>query len=148
VSVRRRSALGYGLGIGLGLLTLAWGPLLLYWGWGTGFAQDLPGVEMSLTARPTASGGAGEYRLTLMNLEEEAISLDEIRVFLPAGQSYVGLAVGSEIDGEPLEEEGRISQAVAFVEGAVVAAGAVVTKGIPSYAIARGVPATIVGQRG
>lgn len=134
-------------------------------------------MEMSLTAQPTASGGAGEYRLTLMNLEEEAISLDEIRVFPPTGQSYVGLAVGSEIDGEPLEEEGsliwaghlvlpgegtlvlgfwtaatgeegRISQAVAFVEGAVVAAGTVVTKDIPGYSIARGVPATIVGQQG
>jgi acetyltransferase-like isoleucine patch superfamily enzyme len=37
---------------------------------------------------------------------------------------------------------------VTIGKGAVVAAGAVVTKDIPSYAIARGVPATIVGQRG
>jgi len=37
---------------------------------------------------------------------------------------------------------------VTIGRGAVVAAGAVVTKDIPSYAIARGVPAAIVGQRG
>ena len=37
---------------------------------------------------------------------------------------------------------------VTIGRGAVVGAGAVVTKDIPSYGIARGVPATIVGQRG
>lgn len=37
---------------------------------------------------------------------------------------------------------------VTIGKGAVVGAGAVVTKDIPSYGIARGVPATIVGQRG
>jgi acetyltransferase-like isoleucine patch superfamily enzyme len=37
---------------------------------------------------------------------------------------------------------------VTIGDGAVIAAGAVVTKDIPPYAIARGVPAKVVGERG
>jgi len=37
---------------------------------------------------------------------------------------------------------------VTIGDGAVVAAGAVVTKDIPPFAIARGIPAKVVGERG
>jgi acetyltransferase-like isoleucine patch superfamily enzyme len=41
-----------------------------------------------------------------------------------------------------------VMDGVTIGRGAVVGAGAVVTKDIPAYAVARGVPARIVGQRG
>lgn len=91
----------------LGMMAVATISSLLYGGREIGLAQEVPQVEMSLVAQPAGRGVAG-YSLLLVNQEEGEVVLDEIHIFLPLGQRYVGLAAGSEVREEPFESQGSL----------------------------------------
>jgi len=91
-----------GLAVVLGLTALVIF-VLLYGRGEAGLAQEVPQVEMALTAR--SGEGVVGYSLLLSNQEQGEIALDRIEVLLPEGQAYVGLAASSEVNLEPSKEE-------------------------------------------
>lgn len=67
---------------------------------------------------------------------------DELRYADPAGRHAV--VIGSDVW---IGTDARLIAGVTVADGAVVLAGAVVTKDVPPYAIVGGVPARIIGYR-
>ena len=70
---------------------------------------------------------------------------DPTRLIREQGISYKGVVIEDDVW---IGSKATILDGVTIGRGAVIGAGAVVTRSIPSYAIAVGVPARVVGTRG
>ncbi len=78
-----------------------------------------------------------------LHAENHNFSDPELRVD-QQGVTYQGIIIEDDVW---IGSKATILDGVRIGKGAVIAAGAVVTKSIPDYAIAMGVPARIVGSR-
>jgi acetyltransferase-like isoleucine patch superfamily enzyme len=69
---------------------------------------------------------------------------DATRLIKDQGVRYEGVLVEDDVW---IGSKATILDGVTLGQGAVIGAGAVVTRSVPAYAIAAGVPARVIGQR-
>jgi len=70
---------------------------------------------------------------------------DSTRLIREQGVTYKGIVIEDDVW---IGSKATIVDGVTIGQGAVIGAGSVVTKSIPAYAIAVGVPARVIGTRG
>ncbi|HHY86620.1 MAG TPA: acyltransferase [Verrucomicrobia bacterium] len=98
---------------------------------GTGKADIIIGNYVRFGPHASATGSSRKFK------RRDALIIDQ-------GHEHRGLRIGDDV---LVGAAARIMSGITISTGAVIGAGAVVTKDVPEYAIVAGVPAKIIGER-